>query len=153
MLDPIAALGLAANIVQFVDFSWKLINDAKDLYESNNGASADNDVLQSVTNDIMLLDNKLTAPTAPGAIPDSIRTLASQCKDVARELLRVLDKLKVDGPHKKWKSFVQALRSVWKKKQIQSLVERLERLRSEMQFRLQLSVMLVDCSYASRFYR
>lgn len=144
MMDPIAALGLAANIVQFIDFSWKLVYDAKDLYESSTGASADHNILLSVSSDIIHFNNKLSAPSTPGAIPDSIRALASQCKKVALELLRVLETLKVEGPHKKWKSFMQALRSVWKKEQIQSLVERLGKLRNQMQLQLQLSLMLVD---------
>ena len=137
-MDPVAALGLAGNIVQFVDFSCKVIHDSKSLYSSSTGASAGNDILESISSDIIDLNDALTAPSAPGAIPDSMRDLASKCKDVAVELLVTLDKIKVKGPHRKWKSFVQALRSIWGKEQIEELVKRMERLRSETQYRLQL---------------
>ena len=137
-MDPVAALGLAGNIVQFVDFSCKVLQDTKSLYKSTTGASADNDVLEVICRDLIELDNALTAPSAPGTIPDSMRSLASMCKQVAAELLAVLDKIRVREPRQKWKSFVQALRSVWKKEQIEELLKHMERLRNETQYRLQL---------------
>ena len=138
MMDPVAALGLAGNIVQFVDFSCKVLQDTKNLYRSTTGASAENDILEVICHDLIDLDNALTAPSAPGAIPDSVRSLASTCKEVAAELLGILDKIRVREPRQKWKSFVQALRSVWKKEQIEELLKRMERLRNETQYRLQL---------------
>lgn len=137
MIDPLAALGLAGNIVQFVDFSYVLVCESKALYESRTGATADNVLIETIITDLDLLNAKLTAPSAPGQIPDPIRSLASQCKQVATDLLNVLDDIKVKGSHKKCKSFIQALRSVWKKEEIEALVRRMESLRSEMQFRLQ----------------
>ncbi len=139
-MDPTAAIGLAANVVQFVDFSWKLFRDTKDLYESSTGASADHDILELIITDLAAFNDKLTAPTAPGAIPDEMRNLASQCIYVIAELRDILNKIRVQGPRKKWKSFVQALRSIWKKDQIDNLVKRLEALRSEIQFHLQLII-------------
>ena len=137
-MDPVAALGLAGNIVQFVNFSCKVLQDGKILYKSTTGASAENDVLEVICRDLIDLDNALTAPSAPGAIPDSMRSLASRCKEVAAELLGILDKIRVREPRQKWKSFVQALRSVWRKEQIEELLKRMERLRNETQNRLQL---------------
>jgi N-terminal domain on NACHT_NTPase and P-loop NTPases len=138
MIDPLAALGLAGNIVQFVDFSYNLLCESKALYDSRTGATADNVLIETIATDLSLLNARLTAPSAPGAIPDPIRSLASQCKDVARDLLDVIDNIKVKGSHKRWKSFIQALRTVWKKEEIEALVRRMESLRSEMQFRLQI---------------
>lgn len=137
-MDPVAAIGLAGNIVQFLDFSCKLLSGAKGLYNSTTGASDENKVLETVSNDLRLLNDDLTAPSAHGAIPDSIRSLACQCKDVAIQLIEVLDDIKVKGTHRKWSSFVQALRGVWKKEQIEGLSKQLDRLRSEIQIRLQL---------------
>ena len=137
-MDPVAALGLAGNIVQFVDFSCKVLQDTKSLYKSTTGASAENDVLEVICRDLIHLDNALTVPSAPEAIPDSMRSLASMCREVAGELLGILDKIRVHEPRQKWKSFVQALRSVWKREQIEDLLKRMERLRNETQYRLQL---------------
>ena len=139
-MDPIAAIGLAGNIVQFVDFTWKLIDEAKSLYDSSTGVSEENDLLELIVNDLNDLNGNLTAPSALGAIPGPVRSLASKCKDVASELLETLDSIKVKGRGRKWNSFLQALRSVWKKGQIEGLVKRLKGLRDEMQFGLQLAL-------------
>ena len=64
MMDPVAALGLAGNIVLFVDFSCKVLQDTKSLYKSTTGASADNDVLEVICRDLTDLDNALTAPSS-----------------------------------------------------------------------------------------
>ena len=137
MSDPLTALGLAANIVQFVDFSYKLVCESKAIYDSSTGSSADNVIIETVATDLNLLTSKLTARYATGAIPDPIGSLASQCRDIARELLGVLDKIKLKGPRKRWKSFVQALRSIWNKDEIEGLVRRIESLRSQIHIRLQ----------------
>ena len=42
MLDPMAALGLAGNIVQFVDFSIKLVGKVHEIHKSVDGALAEN---------------------------------------------------------------------------------------------------------------
>ena len=98
MMDPVAALGLAGNIVQFVDFSCKILQDTKSLHKSTTGKSAENDVLQVICRDLMNLDNALTAPSAPGAIPESMRSLASMCKELAAELLGILENIRVREP-------------------------------------------------------
>ncbi len=121
MMDPVAAIGLAGTIVQFVDFSWKLLSETRDLYDSSTGVSADNDVLEKISKDLTNLNDALTAPSTAGAIPDRLRNLACQCKGAAEELFEVLDKIKIKGSRRKWKSFMQALRSVWKKEQIENL--------------------------------
>ena len=62
-MDTVAAIGLAANVVQFVDFSWKLVVEARDLHDSNSGASKENEVLELISCDLNLLNDKLTART------------------------------------------------------------------------------------------
>ena len=136
-MDPITTIGLAGNIVQFVDFSWGLLCESKRLYDSGTGASAENDVLDTIADDVIRLSDALTAPSAIGAVPDQMRDLARQCKGVAYELLTILDHVKAKGPRKKWTSFVAALRSVWKKEEIEGLVTRMEKLRNQMQTHLQ----------------
>ena len=137
-MDPVAAIGLTSNVVQFVDFSWRLLYDAKELYQSSTRASADNDILELFTKDIMLRNNDLITLSHSGSAIDPINQLTCQCKSVAFELLGVLDAIKVNAPHKKWQGFAQALRSVWKEEQIGRLVGRLEHLRDEIHFSLQI---------------
>ena len=137
MLDPITAIGLAGNIVQFVDFSWSLLCESKKLYDSGTGVSAENEDLEIISSDLLRLSDALTAPSSTGAMPLETMKLVSQCKEVAHELLAVLDDIREKGPRKRRKSFVAALQSRLKKEQISSLVARMERLRGQMQIHLQ----------------
>ena len=67
MMDPVAAaLGLAGNVVQFVDFSCKVLQDTKNLYGSSTGASAENDVIETICNDLINLNNKSMDQTENG---------------------------------------------------------------------------------------
>jgi hypothetical protein len=47
-LDAISAIGLAANILQFVDIIAGLLSDAKEIYHSAKGATTENIELQSL---------------------------------------------------------------------------------------------------------
>ena len=139
-MDPVAAIGLISNIVQFVDFSWRLLDEARTLYKSTTGASRESNVLELVLDDLNDLQSKLLAPATEGAIPNPIRKLASECQNTANELISVLGMLKVKGEHRKWKSFMQALRSIWKREDIERLVKQVEALRNALQYRLQVSM-------------
>lgn len=139
-MDPVTCLGIASAVVQFVDFGTKLVSEGKELYNSANGASKENAELEKITLDLSLMSQKLSLPTRPGNrfSKDEIelRKVAASCKDVADELLGILDGIRVNSPHKKWQSFRQALRSVIKKESIQSFRLRLDRLQQQVQFRL-----------------
>lgn len=140
-MESLAAFGLAGTVVQFFDFSCNLLFGAKSLYESSTGASAENLVIETITNNLIQLNDALTAPSAPGAIPDQLRKLASHCKSVARDLLEVLEEVKVKGSHRKFKSFVKAVEGACKKGKVESLSKRLEALRNQMQYGLQMTLM------------
>ena len=137
-MDAAAAIGLAGNIVQFVDFAWKVLRESKDLYKSTTGSSSENDVLALIFRDLSYHFKRVNAVTQRHVtIPDSLITLIYECDKVNSRLVNTLDLIRVKSPHKKWESFVQALRCVWKKEKIEGLVKQLERLRNEVQFSLQ----------------
>ena len=52
-MDPLTALGLAANIVQFVDFTSKLLSEAHERYKS--GSTADHNDINLLTSDLETL--------------------------------------------------------------------------------------------------
>ena len=65
MLDPFTALSLASGVVQFVDFSSKLISEGQELYKSAEGALTENTELKSVTVDLNHLCEKLVVDPQP----------------------------------------------------------------------------------------
>jgi hypothetical protein len=58
-MDPLSALSLAGNIVQFVDFGLKLLSGAVELYKSPSGTLAAHHELELVTTDLSALVIKL----------------------------------------------------------------------------------------------
>ncbi|OQV08118.1 hypothetical protein CLAIMM_12437 isoform 2 [Cladophialophora immunda] len=137
-LDPLSAIGLAANIVQFIDFGRELISDAKEIYHSANGATAENVELQGVAENLARLSSTLMKPLDPtqGAISEAeaeIVKIAASSSSIADELLATIKNLKIgEGPYKKWRSFRQALNTIWKKDKIARLQRRLEDARSNL---------------------
>jgi hypothetical protein len=141
-MDPLIALGLASNIIQFVDFASKLFSTTKRLYVSQSGASAEHLELESLARHIKKLAEGAKPCNSPGSkiISDEDNTLVdlgNQCVAVSRELLGVLNSLKLKGGHtRSWDSFVQALRTEWKKDDIESLQRRLDRMSNQLNARI-----------------
>ena len=54
-----------------------------------------------------------------------------QCNKVGEELIDALQKAKVQGAHKRWKSVRQALKSVLGRDKIQELYDRLKQYRED----------------------
>ena len=141
-MDPFAALGLAGNIVQFLEFSGKLISGASDLYRSADGSTATNRALESIYSDLEQLCAGLV-PASKGE-SKSIRTksetslqpLLESCQKLGGEFLAVLEDLKVQGRRRGWQSVRQALRSVWKASEIQWYEKQLGAYRAQIATRI-----------------
>ncbi|KAI9771952.1 MAG: hypothetical protein M1839_002585 [Geoglossum umbratile] len=134
-MEVLAAISLAGNIIQFVDFSGKLISKTAEIRKSGTGALAENINIETATNDLALLSTKLH-DSANSAGDTALQELCQSCNTIATELLTVLDSVKVHGGQNKWKSFRKALRSVWSKEDIALLEQRLARFRDELNLRV-----------------
>lgn len=133
-MAEIAALGLAGNIVQFVDFGIKLFREGRELYRSAEGASTEAIELESITRAIRRYAQGLHArtpvkSTAKGDLAD----ITHQCEALADELLALLEELKVgDTQHRRWDSLKAAATSIGKKTTMVHLEQRLSRLQALM---------------------
>jgi hypothetical protein len=141
-MDPLAALGLAANILQFFEFAGKLLQETKEIFHSAKGATVENVELQDVAGKLSSLSATLLTPESD---PQSrwfqyekpIWVVATQCKAIAEELLTTIPSLKTNSsPNRKWRSFVEALRSVWNHDRIARLRERLNGMQSVLSTQL-----------------
>jgi hypothetical protein len=144
-MDPLSALSVAAAVVQFVDYSTRVVAKGSKLYKSAEGALSENIELQTASTRLQRLS---------GALQDSLRLgqqglqkgplgendqaledICEACVKVSKELVERLEKLKVpDGhQHRKWKSFRQALKTVCSKEKIEEVADRLAELRIELE--------------------
>ena len=144
-METLAIIGLIGNIVQFVDFSGKLISKSIQLYQSSDGALTENIGTETATNHLIQLNNKLeNGANVTG--DKALHALCKSCGVVAVELLRTLDRLKVEGEKTKWKSTRKALRSLWSKEKIQGIEKQLTSFREELNLHI-----VVDLKYVNRF--
>ncbi len=139
MLSLLDALSLAGTIIQFVDFSSKVLSQTRQLYVSQVGALSVNQELELVTSDLFALSQKL--PDVEHEHPETqegkaLRKLAISCSEIAVELSAKLNGLKVGAKHKKWNSFRQAVKSAWSEDERNDLTQRLSICRDSLQMRM-----------------
>jgi hypothetical protein len=154
-MDPLTALSIAGNVVQFLDFTSKLVSKGYRIYTSAEGGLSENEQIQTLTEDMrniavrlkkdLVLDsqglvNQRTEMEAPSNEDLALKMLCQKCCSLANELLDQLEKLKVRGDkHRKWRSFRQALKTVYNKGRLEEMRQQLESIRSQMDLHLLMS--------------
>jgi hypothetical protein len=153
MVDPITALSIASSVVQFVDYSTKLLSKSSELYK--HGSLADNDELELVTKDLTRLTGDLLVvgkkqqddPDANDPEETALRELARLCNDIGQQLLAQLGTLKVAHPGNKLEhgleSISKAVRSSWKRSKVENIEKRLRKVREELDTRILALIKLV----------
>ncbi|CAJ2507600.1 Uu.00g087860.m01.CDS01 [Anthostomella pinea] len=129
-MDPFTAIGLASNILQFVEFGTKLVTKAKDVHVSGTGMAAEDESLAHATHALEHLAVQLIESTNAKSTSheeDMPRKTSLDCKALADELLALLKELQAHDPNSKRQSVRVAWKSTWKAKEKAALEERLSR--------------------------
>lgn len=137
VLDPFTALGVACCVVQFVDFGTKLISKGKEFYQSADGVLADHAEQAAISSRLTELSKGLLLNSIPSSkksspAEEALQEVVLDCMQFANDFTDAIDELRVTGNHRKWKSFRQALKSVWKKEGIEERLVKLDRLRQQV---------------------
>lgn len=133
-MDPLTAFSLAGTIIQFVDFSNRLLTSDIQLYKSSRGSLRVNEELELVTGDLQSVVLKLRGNFSinhTGAVPllagnnepqEGFVKICDEASRIAIELLRKLNGLKAeDRKLRAWESLKAAVRSAWSRDEINSL--------------------------------
>jgi hypothetical protein len=139
-MDPLSALGIAGNVIQFVSFASDLVFKTVEIYHSAGGLSKEALNLETVYTKLQDLSSGLESSTSfvrvdggLGKEVAALRQLSKSSKADCDLLLTVICKLRVqDGRKKAWKSFRAALHAIWKGREIANLEERLKRTQITM---------------------
>ncbi|ORY14588.1 hypothetical protein BCR34DRAFT_479383 [Clohesyomyces aquaticus] len=143
-MEPLTALSLASSIIQIVDFTGKIISRSKEIYRSADGVLETVTVLEQAANQLqeMSADLKAGPPDLSeeemkyqkpmSASERQLLQLSQEAKDISEEIVQAVNKIKVKGSKKAWKSVEQALRSVWSQKEMSALETRLDTLRKQI---------------------
>ena len=145
-MEPLAALGIAAAGVQFIDFASRLLSDTVETYKSASGRTERITSLDSIATELSTLTSRVQEKAAqlpqspPPGSPDALFIDACrQCQDISKQLAAVLQPLAAVKPPSKFKrksarsSLAVALKGAMSQKKIQDLSAQLQTIQQRMQ--------------------
>ncbi|KAH7183607.1 uncharacterized protein B0J16DRAFT_307950 [Fusarium flagelliforme] len=136
MAEPLAIIGLVSSIITFIEFSSKLISTAKRLRDNPDEPVTELERLEQTKQHVKHLKNAFEKES-DGFMPQDIQEIlwtAGQCESVAADLIAILQRLKgKDGSSFKTLDAISvAMLAFWKKKPIDNLQNRLEKLETKL---------------------
>ncbi|KAI4702617.1 hypothetical protein J4E89_010338 [Alternaria sp. Ai002NY15] len=137
-MEALTAIGLIANIVQFVDLGAKLIGSAKEMRDSASGMTVENKSLEEVTVEMRDLTSRLDPPTTKAKSDDekALRRLAQECRELSDHILRLLKKIAPSKPNSTLRSIRSAIRTIKYKDEMRELEDKLAKCRSQLHLHL-----------------
>jgi len=87
-MDPITIVSVLGTVVQFVDFSSKVLSKSAEIYRSGKGALTENADIETTAADLSKLNTRLKQSTSIGD-PD-LQALCQACGDISDQLPRSL---------------------------------------------------------------
>lgn len=139
MAETLAAIGLASNILQFLESGIKLFNVTRARYKSHSGLSRTDEDLANDAESLRKLariiqDSHATLDTSRVAAVDAkLYEISKSCVDVANDLINTLALFSVvPGKTTRWERFWKALRREFKSPEVQRIETELEKLREDL---------------------
>lgn len=138
-MDPLTALSLAGSLVQFVDFTLKILTTGYPLYKASTGSLSAHEELKCVARDLSGLAKRLSHAQRSYDISErsqaevAIEDLRGKCEIVAQELMGHLGTLKMQEKKGPLKNFRSALKATWDQNALNTLVQKLQFLRKSLE--------------------
>ena len=129
-MEALAAVSLAANILQFLDFTRDTISKSRQIRAFISGALKEYADLEDLTTHLKNLSGRLQSSSEP--VDLVLEQLCSKCVEVAEELLEALESLRVKGENTRFQSLRKALKVLWGREKLRILEERLAGFRHEL---------------------
>ena len=126
-MGTLAAVSLAGNTLQFLDFAFDTISKSRQIRTFILKERPD---LEDLTTDLKDLSSRLQASS--GSVDLVLEQLSSRCREVAEELLEALESLRIKGEHTRFQNLRKALKVLWGQEKLRTLEERLAIFRQEL---------------------
>lgn len=150
-MDPLTAIGLAGNIINFIEFSFKVIAGGHSIANSVSGMTPENASLDVILDDLKAVTKGLLIEIPDLAGSDNekeLARLATSCYHLSKELSEILAPLRLSEGRSKWQGMKVKWRSLRKEKEIESIERRLNDFQSQILVRLHLMLRCVwPCVY------
>lgn len=121
----LSALGVASTVVQFVDFSSKLIHRGYNICRSDYGDLLNKD-RKIIAEHLNILTTELEGSLQVGRFGHELYQLSRECKRLEAKLLQAVRKLKTSHKRHTWNSFLEALSILWNEKHILETYEHVQ---------------------------
>ncbi|KAI9707887.1 MAG: hypothetical protein M1820_004493 [Bogoriella megaspora] len=133
-MAEIAALSLAANIVQFVGFGASFISKVWSIYRNSRDSLEELSDLETMAEYLKLNLADMNATGVEGQTDSqrSFHQLAKQCIALANEMTDGLRKIGISSKNRKRDALKAAVRLVWKEDEIHSQQQRLESIKQQL---------------------
>lgn len=131
-MEALAAVSLAGNVLQFLNFTNDVISKSRQIHGSITGTLKENDDLEGLTSDLKCLSGRLQASAGP--VDPVLVQLCSSCSEIADELLAALTRLGAKGNYTRSQSLRKALKALWGQEKLRSLERRLAEFRQQLIF-------------------
>lgn len=139
-MDPVTAIGFAASILTFLDFSTSLVRGSYDVYKSSTGTTRENAHVCNLLADLRAVVADLeTDFEGQSKHEKALIKLGQQCQSLAHELAYMLQKLTAKGDSS-WESVKAKWRSMRKEKEVVYIEQRLNQYRSEIVLRVEMMI-------------
>jgi hypothetical protein len=136
-MDPVTAVGFAASILQFIEFSWGVIAGSYEVYKSTTGTTPENAHISTIIDDLEKVTDGLPSDVSGKTKHEKeLCKLADKCHDLSQDLSKILKRLQTTEKNSKWQSLKVKVASMRKEKEISSIENRLDKYRSQILIRL-----------------
>ena len=138
MLDPITAIGLVGNILQFIDFGCKLFEGARSIQKSAKGATAEDESLNDTLEALTTLTSKLKPDFGVPQSEDemTLYRLAKNCQDLSVDIQDVLKRDRATNPKSMRRRILAVTKSTFHGNKKRELKRRLDDCRSQLEIQL-----------------
>jgi hypothetical protein len=138
-MDPFTAIGLAGNIITFIDFSFEIVSIAREMHSSTTGATSGNKDLEFLTDKCTRLVLNLQCEKLTSLMTEderNLNSLAIECARLSLELQEMLQDLKARKTGSKKSALQAVFRNIRKKKEKSKLEAKLEKCRRQLHLHL-----------------
>jgi hypothetical protein len=137
-MDPITAIGFAANILSFIDYSTKAISTTIEIYEPASGNTQDGQNSETIATEMRAFAAKLQPPDKSQLSGEekALCNLATECQGLAKRILDLLEKFKPKNRKSRGSSLVAGLKTKFYEGERRKLEGQLNHCRAQLGLQL-----------------
>ncbi|OAQ64867.1 P-loop containing nucleoside triphosphate hydrolase [Pochonia chlamydosporia 170] len=137
-MDPASAIGVASGILAFITVSIKVVKAGREVYHSIGDGGQENISRETIITEMTEFMNTLPAAGDRQLVREdqSLAELVGECRKIAEELLKMLQKMKAKDDKSTFSKLRAAIRQVSSQSELEGLEKRLDYCRGQLELHL-----------------